>query len=288
MRDDFAIFICTHGRPDKQLTLKALLESNYTGKYYLVLDDTDKTIQRYIDNYGADKIIVFDKNHYINTVDTASNNPSYKCILYAKCAVEDIAKELNLSCFVIADDDLITFYLRWAEGKVLRSSKIYNMDKVLENIADFVIENNTTLVGIGHGGIYFEGASVMQNSNIINLCSPYNFIVRNTKCPVSWTSWFGEDDVTTIFYSSRGHKVLLLPQMQLVIVPSGSEAEAGMQEVYQNNSRFTLMFYIFMHNPTGIDLTIKTDRKTKVWRWDILRRQDNVHPRIISSKYKKG
>lgn len=288
MREDFAIFICTHGRPNKQLTLNALLECNYTGKYYLVLDDTDNTIQEYIDNYGAENIIIFDKNYYINSVDTSSHSPSYKCILYAKCAVEDIARELNLKCFIIADDDLVTFYLRWAEGSVLRSSKIYNMDEVLEAVCEFVITNNTTLVGIGHGGIYFEGADVMQNSDTINLCSPYNFIIRNTANPVKWTSWFGEDDVTTIFYSIRGEKVILLPQMQLVIVPSGSEAEAGMQEVYQQNSRFTLMFYIFMHSPTGVKLTIKTDRKTKNWRWDILRRQDNVHPRIISSSYKKG
>ena len=64
MRNDFAIFILTHGRPDTQLTLKTLLACGYTGRWYLVLDDQDDTIQKYIDNFGADRIIVFNMNFF--------------------------------------------------------------------------------------------------------------------------------------------------------------------------------------------------------------------------------
>ena len=42
MRDDFAAFILTHGRPDDILTTKTLRQyAHYTGKIYYVVDDED-------------------------------------------------------------------------------------------------------------------------------------------------------------------------------------------------------------------------------------------------------
>ncbi len=40
--DDFAVFILTHGRPDTIRTLDTLKRGNYTGKWYLVIDNEDK------------------------------------------------------------------------------------------------------------------------------------------------------------------------------------------------------------------------------------------------------
>ena len=99
MRNDFAVFIITHGRPDSQLTYNTLLSCGYTGKVYFVLDDTDKTIQEYIDNFGANKIFVFNKNHYINSDEygNGTNEGIYSCAVYARRAVEDIAKQFHLS-----------------------------------------------------------------------------------------------------------------------------------------------------------------------------------------------
>lgn len=47
MRNDFAILILSHGRPDKLYTLKALEKANYTGKWYIVIDDEDETENEY-------------------------------------------------------------------------------------------------------------------------------------------------------------------------------------------------------------------------------------------------
>ena len=52
MRKDFAIFILTHERPDKQSTLSNLIMQGYTGDWYLVVDDEDKSIDKYIENFG--------------------------------------------------------------------------------------------------------------------------------------------------------------------------------------------------------------------------------------------
>lgn len=53
MRDDFAVFILTHGRADKVVTLKRVLQAgNYTGKWYMVIDNEDDQADAYIKKYG--------------------------------------------------------------------------------------------------------------------------------------------------------------------------------------------------------------------------------------------
>ena len=39
MKDNFVVFILTHKRPTKQLTLETLRKQGYTGRIYLVVDD---------------------------------------------------------------------------------------------------------------------------------------------------------------------------------------------------------------------------------------------------------
>ena len=39
MRNDFAVFILSNGRPDNIKTLRALKKGNYTGNWYIVCDD---------------------------------------------------------------------------------------------------------------------------------------------------------------------------------------------------------------------------------------------------------
>lgn len=56
MRDDFAVFILTHGRADTVLTKKALDAQGYTGKIYYVVDNEDDQIERYKANFGAESV----------------------------------------------------------------------------------------------------------------------------------------------------------------------------------------------------------------------------------------
>ena len=53
MMNDFAIFIMVYGRPEKMWTYKSLRNQGYTGKIFLVGDDTDKTIDGYKKKYGG-------------------------------------------------------------------------------------------------------------------------------------------------------------------------------------------------------------------------------------------
>ena len=54
MRDDFAVFILSHGRPHNVKTCKTLVKQGYSGKWFLVLDNEDETINEYMDEFGED------------------------------------------------------------------------------------------------------------------------------------------------------------------------------------------------------------------------------------------
>ena len=45
MREDFCVFILTHGRHDRVHTYNTLLKAGYTGKIYIVIDDEDQTAE---------------------------------------------------------------------------------------------------------------------------------------------------------------------------------------------------------------------------------------------------
>lgn len=42
-------------------TLKTLEKCGYTGKWYIICDNEDKTLQDYYTNFGEENVIVFDK-----------------------------------------------------------------------------------------------------------------------------------------------------------------------------------------------------------------------------------
>ena len=61
MRNDFAVFILTHGRADNVVTVPAIKKAGYTGKIYFIIDDEDEQAEEYKKNFGADRVIIFDK-----------------------------------------------------------------------------------------------------------------------------------------------------------------------------------------------------------------------------------
>ena len=238
----FAVFICTHGRPDAQLTLNTLRKCGYSGKIYLVIDDTDITISQYVDNYDTDDIIIFDKNHYINSCkDTGDNAGHYKCILYAKNAVEDIAHDLGLDAFMLIDDDITNFRYRYVQDNKLRSLPVLNLDDVIVAYTNYITLNDIKCLGFCGASHYFVGTSVYDSDRLIDNRYPYQVYIRNTKYKIDWISWYGEDDITMLLDECVGGFWLNLPFVQYDCVMVGdTNKSGGMVDEYKNNSSYKL------------------------------------------------
>lgn len=283
MRDDFAVFICTHGRPDRQFTLNLLRDSGYTGKIYIVVDDTDTSIQQYVDKFGVDDIIVFNKSHYIEESDTGVSVPPLKCVLYAKNAVEDIAHNMGLASFVIADDDITNFRYRPIESGKLGSLTVRTgMDDVVASFVEYILESKLTAVSFCIAHYLFGGIKVYTDKGRLQkLRIPYNFVFRNASYKVDWVSAFGEDVVTALLQGSRGSVMLNIPFVQLSIVPLGTAA-GGMQDTYTDLTDFTRAMFDFVFLPTAISLSAYKDKFVASIQ------TAHAFPMLVSQRYKKG
>lgn len=286
MRNDFAIFIITYKRPDKQLTYTALKNCGYTGKIYFIVDNTDDTIQQYIDNYGVENIIVFDKNHYMNSseYDNCINKGVFATAVYARRAVEDIAAALKLPFFAVVDDDIKTFVIRYPSDGKLIGVKIDNFDLILSAYIDVLDTNNIASVGFGNARSYFGGANAFSPSRLTDRILITNFYLRKSAIPVKWVSWTLEDDITVLLSSKVGNLWLSIPYIQQV--PSKFNdltGTGGNVDLYKETSRYETYFSEIKHFPT---MQIQcTDYKTREVK--LVRRQNKCFQKILSSTYRK-
>ena len=277
-----AVFICTHGRPDTQHTLHLLRKSGYTGKIYLVLDDEDETYNSYHQNFNyCDDICQFNKQFYIDKSDTGTNENQRKCILYAKNFCEDMAQDMKLDAFVIADDDILNFRFRYPEDDSLKSQKVLTtMDDVMDAYYQAMIDCNMVATGFGFTQFYFSGTESFGNENMQKYRVPYNFVFRNAKHKVDWMSWFGEDIITAVYYGRIGQLWTALPYVQQEIVALAS-ASGGMKDTYDGNSSARLAMQNIMYLPAEL--------KTFYYQGKFMAsiKRDKAFPKLISSSFKK-
>lgn len=276
----FAIFICTHGRPDKQITLKALRDSGYTGKIYLVLDDEDETIPYYHDNLGmCDDFVGFKKQEIIDDTITTAFPPNRKTILYAKNACERYAKLKELDCFAICDDDIPGFRYRYVENGSCKSLKLtQNMDKVIQSYAEYILDSDITATSFGMAQFYFAGDKCFSPETMLKWRIPYTFVFRNTKHEVDWVSDYGEDITTAIECANQGKFMMASPFVQMNLSPMGV-GEGGMVELHKDT--FRLAEYGHVWHPTSEQIKYYKDH------WMSTIKRENAFPMLISSSCKK-
>ena len=97
--NNFVVFILSHGRPNNVVTLKTLQRQGYTGEYYIIIDNEDKTADQYYKNFGEDRVIMFDKKDMASRVDSADNFNDRRVVMYARNACFEIAEKLGKGIF---------------------------------------------------------------------------------------------------------------------------------------------------------------------------------------------
>lgn len=112
LRKNFVVFILSHGRSDKLITLKTIKEQGYTGDWFVIVDNEDSTIENYKRVCGEDHILVFDKLGVSKTFDTYDLSTNRKTIVYARNVCFDFAQQLGYDYFLELDDDYLEFEYR--------------------------------------------------------------------------------------------------------------------------------------------------------------------------------
>ena len=278
--DDFAVFILTHGRPDRIHTLKTLEKQGYTGDWYLIIDNEDKMADEYYKNYG-DKVIMFDKKAISLTFDTADLSDDRRAIVYARNACFQIAKELGIKYFVEFDDDYTSFNLRYPKDGKLVARMLENLDDIFEMMLDFLEDTQALTVCFSQGGDHIGGLTGRWKKGLIR--KVMNSFFCRTDRPFQFLGRVNEDVNTYTYLGSKGELMLTTTDLMLVQLQTQSN-QGGMTDLYLDSGTYLKSFYTVMYMPSAVEIREMGTANRRLHhhvKWN------NCVPMILNERYKK-
>lgn len=275
LKNNFCIFIISNGRPDKQKTYECLKRNKCTFPIYIVCDDLDSRLMEYQEKYG-DKVIVFDKKEVAKTVDTITNSKNLQSLLFARKKCRDIAKQLGYKYYLILDDDLEDFGIRYEEKGKLKYKRINDLDFMFNITLDLLEKEK--IYGISYPNLHFYMGGLKNEKYQAGLYPGfYCAMFLKTEYEIDFKGIINEDLNATIEHNEKGQPLFLLMGFCCSTCQRGTN-KGGMQETYLDSGEYMKAFYSLIPNPSRI--VIKKDFKEKRLRF-------GDFPKILSSRWKK-
>ena len=282
MLNDFAVFILSHGRPDNIKTLKMLEDGNYTGDWYIVIDNEDKAADRYYELYG-DKVIMFNKLEVAKKIDDGDNFEERRAVVYARNAVFDIAEDMGLKYFLQLDDDYTYISYRRIEGDKLAAIRVNNLDDLFGAMIRFLEVSGAKTVCFAQGGDLIGGK---DNGNFHKgiLRKAMNTFFCEVDRKFEFTGKLNEDVTTYTLLGSRGELFFTITGVNIVQVGT-QQGKGGITEAYKDLGTYVKSFYTVMYMPSCVKVSSMGETNKRVHHkvyWD------NCVPKILNERYKKG
>ena len=278
---DFAVFILTHGRPDNVITYKTLEKHGYTGEICIIIDNEDKTADKYRENFG-DKVIMFDKKAIASTFDEGDNFDDRRAIVYARNACWDIAKELGIKYFMQLDDDYHRFLYKFDENNNYKESSVINLNNIIKILLDFYKNNYLLSVAMAQNGDFIGGknGSAVKSPRFRKIM---NTFICSTDRPFQFIGRINEDVNTYTNLGSRGGCFLSTPLLSIIQAQTQSN-NGGMTDIYRDSGTYIKSFYTIIFSPscTKIRMMGVSHRRLHhqiTWKHAV--------PCIINEKFKK-
>ena len=281
---NYAVFILTHGRPDKVITYHTLRKSGYTGKIYLICDEEDKTLPEYKQQY-KDQVIVFSKQDYQHSFDIMDNFEGNKVIVYARNACYDIARSLGLDYFFEYEDDYPGFYHRFVDGQTLRAVKVSHMDKVCTAFIECLENTQATTIAMAQGGDFIGGAESFNHLQYKRKAMN-SFVFKVNQNPADDCIFIGRmnDDVNTYLTQGRIGKLFFqIANVMLVQLQTQSNS-GGNTEAYKTMGTYVKSFYSVMAAPSCCKVSMLITSHPRIHHkidWN------KAVPKIIHERYRK-
>lgn len=284
--DKFAVFIMTHGRPNKVITYKTLLKHGYTGDIYIVIDNEDDCADEYYKLYG-DKVIQFDKLEVSKTFDTMDNFNNRKTVVYARNVCFELAKKLDLDYFLECDDNYDNFSYRIERDGQLIQKQCFNLDIIFDIMIDFLDATKAKTVAFSQAGDFVGGLGSNLWKHKILRKSMNSFFCK-TDNKIDFIGRINEDVNTYTRYGSIGELYFTIAHLMLNQLMTQSNA-GGMTDVYLESGTYVKSFYSIICSPSCVKISTlggggngnQHRRIHHKIKWN------NCTPKIINERYKK-
>ena len=283
VRDDFAIFILSHGRANNVRTMSMLKKYKYSGKWYIVVDTDDRQIDLYKKNFGEEHIIVFNKDDVEGTFDIMDNFTGRQVPVYARNVLFPTAKRLGLKYFLELEDDYPNVRARIPdESGVLRSYYFKCFDDLIDPMIEFLETSGAVTVCWCQTGDLIGGKNSTLYKEIVSRKAMQTFFCKVDN-PFDFLGRFNDDVNMYITMGNRGKLVMSIRNISIdqecTQVNSG-----GIKDMYIKYGTYVKSFYSVMLHPSGVKIYTVGDRYSRIHHTV---NHEHTYVKIISGRYKK-
>jgi hypothetical protein len=287
MRDDFCVFVLSHGRADNVMTVKSLRRSGYTGRLYVVVDDEDAALEDYRARFG-EQVLVFSKDEFAGAFDLGDNFEDRRTPVYARNACWELARRVGCRYFAQYDDDYFAFMYRLAGRKNGEATAQYHgwliqdrFDAIFDAMVEFLDTTGAATVAMSQGGDHIGG--VMGNTEVRLTRKAMNSFICDAERPFEFRGRVN-DDVNT--YVSHGNVGLLFFTYWCLQLdqPQTQQQGGGMTELYLASGTYVKSFYTVMFSPscTWVEYVPAMRRLHHRIDWN------RAVPKIVHERYRKA
>lgn len=279
----YCVFILSHGRADNVITLKTMQKYGFDGDWFIVCDDEDEQLPKYIENFGSEKVCIFSKDEIQKTFDTMDLSSDRRTIVYARNACFEIAKKLGYRYFIELDDDYTSFEIRYIDGERLKRKGIEDLNEFFSKMFEFLRQVHALTVAMAQGGdmigglnngFYHKGiARKAMNSFFCDTEKPFNFVGRIN------------EDVNTYTLLGQQGKLLLTYTKAMIVQKRTQSNKGGMAEMYLDSGTYVKSFFSVMCCPSCVKIEMMGDKHKRIHHhvdWEC------CAPKILNEKYRKS
>lgn len=282
--DDYVVFILSHGRPDKVITYRTLRRQGYTGPIYIVIDNEDKTADRYYELYG-DQVVMFDKAAVAARIDEGDNFKDRRAVIYARNACFDIAEQLGYRYFIQLDDDYTHFrYMLDGELRSLYVTRyVVSLDAVFDIVFAFYKSIPAKTIAFAQGGDVIGSGDSSELKRVWLKRKAMNSFFCDTSRRFEFFGRINEDVNTYVLGNTRGG---LFFQFYSVVLSqiSTQKSDGGMSGIYNDSGTYIKSFYTVMYAPSCCKVYTVGIHDPRIHHrisWE------NAAPKILREEYRR-
>lgn len=278
---DFAVFIMVYGRPEKNLTYDTLKKCGYTGKIYLVGDNSDVSIDAYKSKFG-NELLIFDKNEVSKKYDSGDNSGDLRSTMYAANTIFDLAEQNAIKYFYIMCDDYYEFdYMFKDEIKGMKLCR--NIDKIFDLAVNFYKSVNALSIAFAQTGDFIGGIDNGKGVYRFSKRKAMNSFLCSTERRFDFLGRINEDVTTYVNLGTKGDLFLTIPVFA-INQKDTQQVKKGLTEMYLDNGTYVKSMFSVMYNPSCVKASMMNANHKRIhhsiaWK--------NTTPMIIAERHKK-
>ena len=279
----FAVFILSHGRANDIKTVDMLKRGNYTGDWYVVIDNEDDQEPIYRQKFGS-HILQFDKKAEAEKTDTGDLDDDRRVGVFARNAIQDMAERLGYKYHLQLDDDFtgITFRFPKGDKNKLTNIRCKDLDRLFKAMTDYMDTAPVAWLSFALNSDYLGGTDNKRYQSGLFPKTMGSFLMRADQ--KVYFRMRMNDDITTCI-SSWHIGIPNYSVMQLMVeTPATQKMKGGMTDIYQDNGTYRKSFYSVMCCPSFVKVGKQGITHFRIHHqiaWN------NCAPKVLSPKWRK-